>query len=278
MIRIGIINDLHLGHTGEGRWHNRLLYDHAEEIARAAVAALNRLSLDRVLVLGDITEAGTEEQLLLARDILGKIEAPWLVLPGNHDRVGVHSGQFARVFAGHVPDLYIRWDEIGLLTLREKLPDDGSRPDGYRLGGAVIEEAVARVAEDRPALLLVASHIPLISEVDHPSAHAGKYAVHHADGQELLARLAPLMKQRGFVFCAHQHWHHVSECPRWVQLTNAAMIEYPMELRLATIDGGGLGVSTVPAACREMAARSLDNAPWVVGRECDRECVLVAQP
>ena len=52
-MRIGILNDLHLGHSGEGRWHNRLLYDRAAEIARSAVAVLNRQSLDLVLVLGD---------------------------------------------------------------------------------------------------------------------------------------------------------------------------------------------------------------------------------
>jgi hypothetical protein len=39
-VTIGLISDLHLGGTGEGRWHNRLLYERSEAVARAAVAAL----------------------------------------------------------------------------------------------------------------------------------------------------------------------------------------------------------------------------------------------
>ena len=72
-IRIGIINDLHIGHEGTGEWHNRLLYDRAEEIARAAVAQLNSQKLDRVIILGDITNDGGESQLSAARAILDEL-------------------------------------------------------------------------------------------------------------------------------------------------------------------------------------------------------------
>src|SRR5207247_10658479 len=128
------------------------------------------------LVLGAITAAGTEAQLRLARDILRQIEAPWYVLPGNHDRAAVRSGQFDRVFAGHVLDLYSRHDELGLLSLREMLPADGAPPSGYQIGAAVIDQAVERVTSDRPPVLLVASHIPLASEEAHAGSHGGKYA------------------------------------------------------------------------------------------------------
>jgi len=33
-MRFGIISDLHLGGTGCGRWHNRLVYGQAQAIAR----------------------------------------------------------------------------------------------------------------------------------------------------------------------------------------------------------------------------------------------------
>jgi hypothetical protein len=272
-MRIGIVNDLHLGHRGEGRWHNRLLYDRAEEIARSAIAVLNRQSLDLVLVPGDITEAGTEAQLLLARDILGAIEAPWYALPGNHDRAAVRSGQFDGVFAGHLPDLYSRRDDVGLLSLREKLPADGMRAAGYRIGDAVIEQAVARVADDRPPVLLVASHVPLVTEEAHAGGHGGKYAGHYADGLDLLARLESLAPRRSFIFCAHQHWHHILESPHWVQCTNAAMIEYPMEIRVVSVESAAMRISTVAAASREIAARSLDQARWVAGEKRDRDYV-----
>ncbi len=83
---IGIFNDLHLGHSGTGVWHNRLMFDQAEEVVRTTVTLLNELSLDLVIILGDVTNDGEAQQLELAEDLLSTLTAPWLVIPGNHDR------------------------------------------------------------------------------------------------------------------------------------------------------------------------------------------------
>ena len=60
-MRIGILNDLHLGHTGTGIWHNRLLFEHAEEAVQETVSLLNEKSLDMAIILGDVTNDGTIE-------------------------------------------------------------------------------------------------------------------------------------------------------------------------------------------------------------------------
>lgn len=270
-MRIGIFNDLHLGHTGEGRWHNRLLYDHAEEIAHSAVGAVNRQALDRVVIVGDITQIGTDTQIALARDILGEIEAPWYVVPGNHDRPAMRSGAFDRVFEEHAPSLYTRWDDIGVLFPRETLPADGSSPPVYRFGPELIERAVEAVRVDKPRHLLIFCHIQLAPEESHAREHGAKYAGHYADGLELLTRLEEATENRIRVFCAHQHWHHMLRNERWVQCTNGAMIEYPMEFRVVTIEGDRLRVSVLPGGPRELAARSVDLEPWTIGRAGDRD-------
>src|SRR6266542_3457010 len=102
MMKFGILTDLHLGHTGEGHWHNRLLFNHAETIARSAVDVLNQQALDAVFALGDLTQDGQPAQLALARDVLANLTAPWFVLPGNHDSALVRAGHFQRTFAGHL--------------------------------------------------------------------------------------------------------------------------------------------------------------------------------
>ncbi len=36
-MRIGIFNDFHLGHSGTDTWHNRLLFDHTEQVVRQTI-------------------------------------------------------------------------------------------------------------------------------------------------------------------------------------------------------------------------------------------------
>ena len=164
MTTIGIITDLHLGGQGIGHWHNRLLYDHAEEVTRATIALLNRRSPDLVLVLGDVTQHGTLDELRLASRLFSEFRCPWHVLPGNHDRAAVQSGQFDAVFAEHAlpPSLVINGAQI--IGVRE------------RAGGATgyeIDEEWSGTAIERTAFpLVIASHVPLLPE-DHPGKYAG---------------------------------------------------------------------------------------------------------
>jgi Icc protein len=55
-----------------------------------AVRAMRPTS-DAVLVSGDLAEHATDEEYKQARELLGRLEAPLYVLPGNHDdRRGLH--------------------------------------------------------------------------------------------------------------------------------------------------------------------------------------------
>jgi 3',5'-cyclic-AMP phosphodiesterase len=63
--------------------------------AAAAVDRVNRLKVDLVLVTGDLTDAGRPAQYGQARTILDALEAPYAVIPGNHDRRADLLGAFA---------------------------------------------------------------------------------------------------------------------------------------------------------------------------------------
>lgn len=272
-MKIGLLNDLHIGHHGVGRWHNRMLFDEAETIARQAVAALNRQHLDLVMVLGDVTQHGTVPQFEQARAVLSGLRCPWMVVPGNHDYYPGTLEHFDAVFTRHLPPLYRMRDTVGLLTLRQLgLPEVD--PDvTYSLGEMQIARATAAVAAQRPRQLLVFSHAPLLPEEEFAAAHDGKYAGHFGDGLALLTRLHAL-GMRPLCFCAHQHWHHVVRTPRWTQCVTAAMIEWPMQPRVVWCDDAGVRTTVLPSVDTALAEQSLIGLRWVGGDETDRECAL----
>jgi hypothetical protein len=73
------LSDLHLCEEWEG-------VDPVSRVERV-VEAVRSLPdrVDAVLVSGDLTDDASEEGYRLARELLGRFEAPVHVLPGNHD-------------------------------------------------------------------------------------------------------------------------------------------------------------------------------------------------
>lgn len=273
-MQLGIVSDLHLGGTRNSKWNNRQMQMRATELAQSAIATLNAHALDAVVVTGDLTEDGYSEgdylhQLLLARELLETIRAPWYVVPGNHDRLLVKSGDFDRVFAGHGLYGYTRWNACGVVGLREWLGVQGH--SFSKLGAAQIDEVVSAVISDSPRMLVMFGHLPLISEEWFSTQHGGKYAGHFEDGGLLLERLTERMQNRIVIFCGHMHWHCITSDPRWIQCTTGGMIEYPMELRIVSLELPALKIATLDGAARDIAAQSLLDAEWVRGETRDRE-------
>ncbi len=73
------------------------------EDLRNTIADINaNPGLDFVILSGDVTEFGSDEELALAKRMLDSIQVPWYVIPGNHDTNWSESGgnTFRRVFGG----------------------------------------------------------------------------------------------------------------------------------------------------------------------------------
>ncbi len=85
------VTDTHVGgHSG------------ADDLRRT-VADLNRQKdIDFVILSGDVTEFGSDEELALAKQILDSLKLPLYVIPGNHDSNWSESGanSFRKVFGG----------------------------------------------------------------------------------------------------------------------------------------------------------------------------------
>jgi len=273
-LKFGVLSDLHLGHAGEGHWHNRLLYDHAESIARAAVAVLNEQELDAVFILGDITESGEERQIALAKAIFSDLSASWFVLPGNHDRPAVRSGLFDTAFRGRLVPDFIQHGGLAISGLREHVPAPGDDADKYRMGAKRATAILEQLERVQPEVLLLFSHFPFVDESGWAAGNAGKPAGHFAHGEAFLTRVAGLVEKHAVAFCGHQHWHHIASGARWTHCATAALIEYPLEVRIVTLESRQLRIETLPAVSESLAGMSLNGAAWVRGRAEDRQAAV----
>lgn len=98
-VRLAVFTDLHIGATTAKRWHNQFLSDHPEATASQVVDQVNRSGPDMVIITGDLTDTASDAELTMARSILDRLNAPWIVCRGNHDVTGVGDRTpFERVF------------------------------------------------------------------------------------------------------------------------------------------------------------------------------------
>lgn len=139
--RFAFISDTHIGSPNGG----------AEEDLRRTVRDINaRKDIAFVVLTGDITELGTNEEIKLAKQILDSLNVPWYIIPGNHDNgwsesggvmfttvfgsdkfsfeyngirfLGCASGPYVRMSDGHVPRDAVNWLDKELKKVKKEQP------------------------------------------------------------------------------------------------------------------------------------------------------------
>jgi Icc protein len=95
-LRIAHISDMHAG---------EVTFQH--DVMAKAIERINRMQPDVVVVAGDVTAAGYEDEYVEAAAILSQIEPPKMVIPGNHDARNVGWVHFERFFGNRFSRL--RW-------------------------------------------------------------------------------------------------------------------------------------------------------------------------
>ena len=135
VVKLAILSDIHVtpGNINDGK-------------LRQAVDEINALDVDAVMVTGDLTNDGNDEQLKNVKSILDKITHPQYVIPGNHedtwsqsacktfndlwgaDRfvftvdnlliIGMNCGPFMKMGDGHIKQEDLHWLDS---TLNAKL-------------------------------------------------------------------------------------------------------------------------------------------------------------
>ena len=74
VVKLAILSDVHVtpGNANEGK-------------LREAVAEINAADVDAVMLTGDLTNEGSDEQLVNIKGILDGITHPFYIIPGNHE-------------------------------------------------------------------------------------------------------------------------------------------------------------------------------------------------
>src|SRR6476620_5007970 len=89
--RFAFLSDTHIGSPNGS----------AEEDLRRSIADINNMKdIAFVVITGDITELGTNEELKLAKRLFDSLRVPYHIIPGNHDTGWSESGgvMFTTVF------------------------------------------------------------------------------------------------------------------------------------------------------------------------------------
>lgn len=88
--RLATVSDAHLGSTSTGFFHTLIEIPEPDvpNTARclaAAIAAIAAWGPDAVVVKGDLVDASTEDNWATAARLLTPLDAPTLIIPGNHE-------------------------------------------------------------------------------------------------------------------------------------------------------------------------------------------------
>ena len=139
--RFAFISDTHIGSPN----------GNAEEDLRRTVKDINNMDdISFVVITGDITELGTNDEIILAKQILDGLDVPWYIIPGNHDSgwsesggmsftktfgsdrfyfshndivfMGCASGPYVRMSDGHIPRDAVLWMDSVLKKTDPKTP------------------------------------------------------------------------------------------------------------------------------------------------------------
>ncbi len=134
VVRLAILSDVHVtpGNANEGK-------------LREAVAEINAADVDAVMLTGDLTNEGSDEQLRNIKSILDDITHPFYIIPGNHENnwsqsacktfndlwgsdrfvftvdnlvvVGMNCGPFMKMGDGHIKQEDLLWLDSTLTAM-----------------------------------------------------------------------------------------------------------------------------------------------------------------
>ncbi|WP_067219565.1 phosphodiesterase [Stappia indica] len=166
MTKIIQISDIHIVPEGQ------LAYEKVDTAAALAetVATINRWlpaigPVAMVIVTGDVTEHGTDEEYRRFQEIMAPLQLPWRAVPGNHDAREPMRASLAA--SGWMPesgpiDWVAEFDDLAVICLDTLVE---GRPHG-ELAPASLETLSARLAVfgDKPVLLGL-HHPPITSGI-----------------------------------------------------------------------------------------------------------------
>jgi len=154
-LQFALVTDTHVGSAG------------ADEDLRMTVRDINRHdSIAFVIISGDVTEFGSDDELKLAKSILDSLDIPWYIIPGNHDTKWSESGanSFRKIFGKET----FAFRKDGYLFI-----GTGSGPN-MRMGPGQIPreniiwlDSVLNAPENKTVRIISVNHYPLDNSLNN---------------------------------------------------------------------------------------------------------------
>ncbi|MHB1050837.1 MAG: outer membrane protein assembly factor BamB family protein [Bacteroidota bacterium] len=146
------ISDTHIGNATA-----------AEDLQRT-VADINSLDgVSFVIITGDITEAGFDDELRHAKRILDGLNIPWYIIPGNHDMKWSGSGGFSFQKIFGYERVVFDFQEYRFIGMHQgpllKMGDGHWSPQDVRW----LDSVLSRTSRTQPIFFF--THYPLNSEI-----------------------------------------------------------------------------------------------------------------
>lgn len=191
-LRIAQISDIHAGES---------TFQH--DVMARLISTINEMKPDIVIVAGDLTAAGYQEEYIEAAGILAQIEPPKLIIPGNHDARNVGWVHFENFFGNRFSRQRQGFDDERAERLRATgftvVGVDSSEPDVNegRVGRDRYHWIVSQF-DDPGDIKIFAIHHHLVSI---PGTGRERNIVH--DAGDLLAHLSTL--DIDLIVSGHKH-------------------------------------------------------------------------
>jgi 3',5'-cyclic AMP phosphodiesterase CpdA len=251
-----ILTDIHIGSARR------------DVLARQAIADINEIAPEFVVVPGDITEDGEPQQFLEFRSILDELACPYYVVPGNHDVIQRSTREprceeFWRAAFGTEPvDHVVECGDLQIALVDSTDPTASPFPDWDVSKGSVggeaagvdsgalrpgqIEELVARLDKNKPVLLV--QHHELHPFPGFPPV---KFALREEDSEAELAAL----KDFNLIGVIAGHTHRSARLQvgdgSVTQLEIPSLKDWPFAFSVAGLSDDGLQVVVRQISDRE---------------------------
>lgn len=302
-LRVVVVSDTHVAVGGRDHtWYNHMLVSRWQDVMAELVAKVNALTPDLVLVCGDLTDQGDEESFIALVEVFRAMQAPVRVTPGNHDifrgRTGFVHLEKATAGMGNQsfdagPCHFILLDHGYWIDADGHAHAKPTREVNIA-GCGPSEEGLSWLTREVQAVdkpLIVASHFPLCLRLAYSvktSPEEGQptnqpftswcsmagYLTIRRDAELAILLGSPYLTA---VLSGHTHFHSCSYFGQVLNCSTAAIISYPFEIRIMTIDRSSLIMETCGLENDELEKMSFipewDNT-WVKGRPDDRYCQI----
>lgn len=123
-------------------------------------------SISFVIISGDITEFGSDIELMLAKQILDSLRKPWHIVPGNHDTKWSESGgdSFRKIFGAET----FSFEHKGILFLGNNSgPNIRMGPGQIPRENLVWMDSVFRAEPDKSIPVIFVNHYPQNSALNN---------------------------------------------------------------------------------------------------------------